>query len=87
MLHLPDTDLKETRFYREAFAEGEVQGEARGEARGEAAMLLRLLRLRFGEVPEVMRQKIQSADSQTLLEWSDRVLTATSIEQSIGENG
>jgi predicted transposase YdaD len=35
MLHLPDTDLKETRFYREAFAEGEAQGEARGEARGE----------------------------------------------------
>ena len=36
MLHLPDTDLKETRFYREAFAEGEARGEARGAARGEA---------------------------------------------------
>ncbi len=82
MLHLPDTDLKETRFYREAFAEGEVQGEARGEA----AMLLRLLRLRFGEVPEAVRRKLESTDPQTLLEWSDRVLTATSIEQVIGEN-
>ncbi len=82
MLHLPDTDLKETRFYREAFAEGEVQGEARGEA----TMLLRLLRLRFGDVPEAMRRKIESADPRTLLEWSDRVLTATSIEQVIGEN-
>jgi predicted transposase YdaD len=32
MLHLADTDLKQTRFYREAFAEGEAEGEARGEA-------------------------------------------------------
>ena len=38
MLHLPDTDLKETRFYQEAFAEGEL------------ALVLRLLRRRFGAV-------------------------------------
>jgi hypothetical protein len=70
------------------FAERFIQqGKQQGKQEGEAAMLLRLLRLRFGEVPEVMRQKIQSADPQTLLEWSDRVLTATSIEQVIGENG
>ncbi len=49
-------------------------------------MLLRLLRLRFGDVPEVMRRKIESADPQTLLEWSDRVLTASCIGQVIGEN-
>ncbi len=39
MLHLPDTDLKETRFYREAFAEGE--------AKGELALVLRSLHRRL----------------------------------------
>ncbi len=33
-----------------------------------------------------MRRKIESADPRTLLEWSDRVLTATGTEQVIGEN-
>ncbi len=44
MLHLPDTDLTETRFYREAFAEGEV----RGKCEGEFALVLRLLHRRLG---------------------------------------
>ena len=49
-------------------------------------MLLRLLHLKFGDVPESVRRKIKTADAQTLLAWSDRVLAATSIEQVIGEN-
>ncbi len=69
------------------FAERFIQqGKLEGKQEGEAAMLLRLLRLKFGEVPEVVRRKIQNTDPQTLLEWSDRVLTASSIEQVIGEN-
>jgi predicted transposase YdaD len=56
MLHLPDTDLKQTRFYREAFAEGEARGEARGESRGkregELALVLRLLARRLGMVSQ-----------------------------------
>jgi predicted transposase/invertase (TIGR01784 family) len=36
MLHLPETDLKKTRFYQEVFREGQEDGEKRGEARGEA---------------------------------------------------
>jgi hypothetical protein len=38
MLHLPDTDLKQTRFYQEVFAEGREEGldEGRDEGRDEA---------------------------------------------------
>ena len=46
MLHLPDTDLTQTRFYREAFAEGETKGIYQGEI----SLVLRLLRRRLGTV-------------------------------------
>jgi predicted transposase YdaD len=44
MLHLPDTHLKQTQFYKEVFAEGRHEGEQQGEIR----LLLRLIAHRFG---------------------------------------
>ena len=34
MLHLPETDLKKTRFYQEAYGEGKEIGERQGERKG-----------------------------------------------------
>ena len=34
MLHLPDTDLKQTRFYQEVFAEGREEGREEGRKKG-----------------------------------------------------
>jgi predicted transposase YdaD len=34
MLHLPDTDLKQTRFYQEVFAEGREEGRDEGRKEG-----------------------------------------------------
>jgi predicted transposase/invertase (TIGR01784 family) len=64
MLHLPDTDLKQTQFYKEVFAEGRLEGRQEGrlegrqegreegreegEQRGEIRLLLRLIAHRFG---------------------------------------
>ena len=61
MLHLPEVELKQTRFYQDVFAEGrtegrtegrEREGRAEGRAEGqqqeEAALVLRLLRRRLG---------------------------------------
>ena len=68
-----------------SFAERFIQqGMQRGKQEGEAVMLLRLLQLKFGEVPPEIRQEIERADAQTLLQWSERVLTASRIEQVIG---
>jgi predicted transposase YdaD len=50
MLHLPDTDLKQTRFYREAFAEGEAEGELKWRREEALALVLRLLARRLGTV-------------------------------------
>ena len=66
--------------------EGIQEGREEGRQQGEASMLLRLLQLKFGDVPEAVRQKIERADAQTLLAWSERVLTAASLEQVIGDS-
>jgi hypothetical protein len=52
-----------------------------GEQRGEAAMLLRLLERRFGAVSEQQGERIRNADADTLLAWSDRILTAADINE------
>ena len=50
---------------------------------GEAKVLLTLLQLKFGDVPESVRAAIDEADAETLLLWSARVLTANSHDEVI----
>ena len=50
---------------------------------GETALLLRQIERKFGPVSEVVRQKVASADAETLLIWADRVLDARRIEDVI----
>ena len=59
---------------------GELRGERRGEQKGEARLLLRLVGLKYGEVPDDTRRRIEAADAETLLIWSDRILTAECID-------
>ncbi|MFB4202423.1 hypothetical protein KBTX_02528 [wastewater metagenome] len=68
-----------------AFAErftrqGMEQGMRQGMQRGEAAVLIRLMERRFGALAPVHRERIEAADAETLLEWSERILTATRPE-------
>ena len=44
-------------------------------------MLLRLLELKFGAIPEQDRRRIETADTKKLLLWSERVLSAESLEE------
>jgi len=55
-------------------------GEQRGEQRGEARMLTRQLTLKFGPLSPEIQQRISTADADTLLTWSERILTADSLE-------
>ena len=51
---------------------------------GEAAVLLRQLERRFGaEAVARCRDRIEAADADTLLVWSERILTAESVEDII----
>jgi flagellar biosynthesis/type III secretory pathway protein FliH len=61
--------------------EGMQLGMQQGMQQGEANMLIHLLERRFGELPGEARREIQSADVETLLRWSERVLTAESLDE------
>ena len=80
MFNFNESDLKQTRFYQEVFREGEVVGEARGEARGEANMFALLLEHRFGPLPERIRQRIASANEETLKLWAKRLIEARTMD-------
>jgi chorismate mutase len=52
-----------------------------GMQQGEARVLLRQLQLKFGELPDDVRQRIAAADEQSLLLWSERLLTARDVAE------
>lgn len=65
---------------RTLIQQGVLQGVQQGMQQGEAAVLLRQLEKRFGAVPESVRTRIQTADAETLLHWSENILDAQTIE-------
>jgi predicted transposase YdaD len=84
MLHLPEVELKQTRFYQDVFAEGRIEGRTEGRAEGRtegqqheaAALVLRLLRRRLGALSAEVENQIRAlpvaeleALGETLLDW------------------
>jgi hypothetical protein len=64
----------------EGWRDGLEQGRRQGE-QGARRILLRLLGLRFGPLPETVRRRVDAIDSlETLTDLADRVLSARSIE-------
>ena len=51
-----------------------------GRQEGEAQVVLRLLRLKFGLLKPGIEDRVRSADSERLLVWAERVLTAGTLE-------
>jgi len=84
-----NVQLKQTRFYQDVFAEGQQEGQKKGRQEGrkegrqegEVMMLLRLLEQRFGAVPDSIRSRLKQADMDTLLVWSERVLTCATLDE------
>ncbi|WP_406137251.1 hypothetical protein [Streptomyces sp. NBC_01089] len=68
-------------------AEGRAEGEARGEAQGEAKSVLRILDRRGIETDQAVIDRITTcADPDTLLNWLDRALTATTADDLFTED-
>jgi hypothetical protein len=72
-----DEWLLELPFQQRLLAEGRRQGEAE--------VLLRQLRSRFGALPEDVTARLNAADSETLLRWSERVLSAATLDAVFAE--
>ena len=69
-----------TRFAERFMDKGREEGIGQLEAR----VLLRQLTLKFGLLPEPVRARIESADADTLLRWSERVLSADQLDEVFG---
>ena len=65
----------------EGLEQGLERGVEKGIRQGEAQVLLRQLTLRFGALPQSAHAQVESADAGTLLRWSDRILTATTLDE------
>lgn len=65
--------------------EGRVEGRAQAVQAGERRVLLRLLELRFGKVPKTYQARLATADADTLLFWSERVLFAQRLADVFSE--
>jgi hypothetical protein len=79
----PDEASTMSRFAERFREEGMQQGIRQGMQQGEARVLERQLQLKFGELPAAVRQRIAEADEPTLLLWSERVLTATRLDDVV----
>ena len=65
---------------QQGMQQGIQQGMEQGAIKGEQTLLKRLLSRRFRQVPSLYLEKIEQADSEQLLTWSDKVFEARSIE-------
>jgi flagellar biosynthesis/type III secretory pathway protein FliH len=75
----------EARGRAEGEARGRAEGEARGRAEGKADTLRKLLTLRFGELSEATELRLAHASESELDRWVERVLTANSLGDAIGD--
>jgi len=73
----PDEAQTMSRF-AERFHE---KGMQQGIQQGEALVLERQLQLKFGALSDEVQRRITQASEQTLLEWSERVLTADRLDE------
>ncbi len=65
---------------KEGKKEGKKEGRKLGIREGELAVLRRLLERKFGELPLEAVERLERADVDLLLVWSDRVLTAAKLD-------
>jgi predicted transposase/invertase (TIGR01784 family) len=60
---------------------GEIRGEIRGELKGQAKVLANQIKLKFGRVSSNSKGKLESATSEQLMLWSERILSAESLNE------
>jgi flagellar biosynthesis/type III secretory pathway protein FliH len=68
------------RWDRELREKALQEGRQEGRQEGEARVVLRLLRLKFGPLDTEIEERVHSADADRLLGWSERILTAESLQ-------
>ena len=80
------TEIWESRGLQRGLERGLERGREQGRREGESTMLLRLLERRFGAPDSRVRQRVQAADADRLLEWGERILTAERVEDVFADS-
>ncbi|WP_437306996.1 hypothetical protein [Sorangium sp. So ce388] len=62
---------------------GEREGRLAGRLDGQRSSLRKLLRLRFGELPEPVAARISAADAAQIEGWTERVLTSPTLDDCL----
>ncbi|MFS8066845.1 MAG: Rpn family recombination-promoting nuclease/putative transposase, partial [Byssovorax sp.] len=63
---------------------GRRDGRREGERTAERRVVLKLLRLRFGELPAAVVARVEAAEVPELDVWTERVMTASRLEDVLG---
>ena len=83
MIGLQDIELKQTRFYRDVFSEGEQEGLEKGLEQGleqgELAIVLRVLQRRLGPLPETLRERLGQLERTRIEALSDIMLDLPNV--------
>jgi flagellar biosynthesis/type III secretory pathway protein FliH len=61
-------------WWREGLDKGLEEGLQQGLRKGEAQLLLRLLRHRFGALPNWVEARLSNASAEQLEQWAERLL-------------
>lgn len=71
------------RYYGQGLTDGEAKGRTEGRAEGRAELVLRLLTMRFGALPESVHSRLQTASSEELDRIGERLLTASTLSEAL----
>jgi uncharacterized protein DUF4351 len=71
------------RLREEGRQKGERTGELAGALTGQRKVLVKLLTLRFGKLPEAAMSRVNAAGVDQLEAWTERVLTAPTLAEVI----
>jgi hypothetical protein len=64
----------------DGLAKGRAKGLVEGRAEGEAIALVRLLEKRFGILPAALRQRVFTADLQSIETWFERAIDGPDLK-------
>ncbi|HSN96742.1 MAG TPA: hypothetical protein VLS89_00545 [Candidatus Nanopelagicales bacterium] len=70
---------------REGKRKGRREGQRAGRREGQRLTLMKLLTARFGVLSDAAVARIKAADAAQLDAWTDRVLTAASLPELLGD--
>lgn len=68
---------------QEGEQKGRQEGEQKGRQEAQREVLIRQLTRKFGALTPAQQKRVQQADGETLLRWSEQVLFAATAEEAL----